>query len=197
MKTTTGLLAGAALLLGQIAMAQVTPAAVANVSGPYAFISTTNCGAKISTTPLAVVTAISPTLQHGIAVKTIAADSPHAGLMSAGIGIITFTPSSPGATSGTATITASTEIEGGAVQFNAAAGRPWATTSKNKASKPYSFTATALTLNGKTFAMNLGNPVKTVYMTVNLVRRGIDDSTVSANSDCLLAITATRQTAPP
>jgi hypothetical protein len=91
------LLVSAVLALVQIAMAQVEPAAAANVSGTYALSGVTSCEARLEDT------------EHHITGRT--------GLLSANTGYVTFTPSSAGSESGTVVSTGVTQVEGGALRF--------------------------------------------------------------------------------
>ena len=166
------LLASAALVLGQIAMAQVTPAVAANVSGKYALSGVTSCEARLADP------------QHHITGLT--------GVISANTGYVTFTPSSAGAASGTVVATGVTQVEGGALRFGKD-GFAWSTTHDTSPATSYSFTATTFTLGGNVYSMTQANLVGTgvhaVYKTVNILRRRNDGG---GNPNCLESTTFTQ-----
>jgi len=179
MKIAIGLFTGAALVLGQMAMAQaqVSPATAAalNLSGKYAVLHMENCEAQIKT--------IKDVGGAVIEVRLV-----NAGTMSAFNGYTTLTPSSPGAASGTATITQSTVVGGGSVAIDGH-GQPWSQSSINQSNVAYSYNGTSFTWMGEVFAMTYGNLVGNVYKTINLVRL----SQGGNNQNCLEAMTMTKQ----
>ena len=160
--------------IGFVALALTTlpvKAAGPQVTGKYAYVSTTHCEAKLNVTKDLQGKVTNVTLQSG-------------GVVSSSVGYITFTKTS--ATGGTAVISGATLIEGGTLRVNNN-GFNWVTKPDNMPSTPYSFTETTFTLGGMTFRMAYADAEGAYFRTVYLVRRE------SPTSNCLETVWATRQ----
>jgi len=169
-------MAGLAALL--LCFATGAFAAPPKVSGKYAFISQTFCEAQL------IVVKDSKGFVKDVNPK-------QSGMMSTAVGYITFTPSS--ATEGTAAITGSTLVEGGAVSVDNS-GFKWKVSGNNAPDAPYSFTGNSFTYSGQKYQMVFSdadsNPefFRSVYM-MRLAKEG-------SNSDCVETIWATKVAAP-
>ena len=106
-------------------------------------------------------------------------------MMSGGAGYITFTQTS--ANGGTATITGSVLIEGGAVRVGNN-GFAWSEKGDDQPATAYSFTATTFTYGGQVYQMVGSNLASNVYKNVYLIRR----DTADGNANCVNTISATR-----
>lgn len=149
-------------------------------SGAYAFASNEMCEAQ-----LAVTKSGSGNVTDVKLSKT--------GMMEAGNGIITFTPTS--ATGGTFTITNSTLVDGGSLRLGSVSSFPWHQITQNQSNVPYSFTATTVTVGSgaqqQVYQLVCGNVVSGVCGSVFLVRR--DTTTVPNNTDCVNSISAVKR----
>ena len=168
MRTHTCLGAMSALLLSATAAFAAT-----GPSGKYAFISSEMCEAKL-------------TVSKDNNGKVISVGLTQPGLMSGGVGYITFTPKS--ASGGNAAVTGSTLIEGGALRVGAFAFN-WAQKANNKPATPYSFTATTFTFGGMVYRYVGSNLAGGFFRNVYLARR----DTAGGNTNCVNVISATKQ----
>jgi hypothetical protein len=147
-----------------LAMTHSVMAAAPKPAGKYMFMSFSNCEANVRT-------ARDP---QGDIISVVPQNS---GVLSASVGYMEFTPASPGASNGQATMTA-TMVEGGSLRID---GSGFAMRQRpDNHSGAYSFTDTTFTFEGMTFVMTHANNGRQVY----LLRR--------ENARCLNAISATR-----
>ena len=168
MGTLKGLSATSALILSTTAVF-----AASGPSGKYAFVSTEMCEPQLTVT------------KDGNGKVTNVALS-KSGMMAGGAGYVTFAPTS--ASGGTATVTGSVLIEGGALRVGAT-GFSWHQKTDNHPSTPYSFTATTFTFGGKVYRIVGSNLASGFYKNVYLVRRDTSDG----NANCVNMISATKQ----
>lgn len=172
MKLFAAMLVGLiSVVLDQAATAQSGPP---RVYGQYAFMSISQCEAVITTA------------KDGQG-KVTGVASPQSGLISVGNGYITFTPSGPG--TGTAVVSNSTIIEGGALRVD---GNGFSMQqSAQNGSGAYLFTETNFTFNGQVYQMTASNLLSGIHQTVYLVR--LDHTNSNGNPNCLTAITASKR----
>jgi hypothetical protein len=154
--------------------ASAAMAAPPQVDGKYAFISQTFCEAQLTIVKDS----------KGFVKDVLNSKS---GMISSAIGYITFTPSS--ATAGSAAITGSTIVEGGAVRIGNS-GFAWKQAGNNVGVTPYSFTNTQFTFGDQTYKMIVADAVADgFFRTVYLMRRATDDK----NPDCVETIWVSKQ----
>jgi hypothetical protein len=190
-------LAAAAVLCAYGATAD---AAGPKLSGKYAFVVTTFCAATLEALKSPGVKQI--TLNGGdvtqVVTQQITRDvaPKDGGMISSGIGYITFNSPAPGQL----TISGSTLVEGAALRVKDKSSFAWSSHPDNQSGVPFSNTATTFTFGSgeeaEVYQMVYADPLESnpaVYRTAYLMRRSTSGDELNPNPDCVTNVQATRQ----